>query len=495
VNVLSGGLRQRVAPGSHFKPRIACQGTSRRSFFPRVPIIQGEILRGKGLFDLTCPKLEIACCSVLKPSGWVRQTLTPAEVLRVFDVRAALVPPLLQDRHTCSLLFCSLSPLLISSVFRAMWAGVGGGSRGACPVKEVRLRSKVDTDLHIDASGVGREMERREEENCFDGNGQVDMEGKCSFFDDSSTDLLKCRGSKSDGPEPSLDTIEPSRPAVQATMDPPLVLTLSSEAKKTMFKKLKKEHVLAKAVKANNAKVPVYIWDEVVCRRRPSEKETRALTTLRLFFLGQYRWRLWQVLRNLVETVEEEVSKGYLKDGKLWLFTNNSTAESCFYRGGSSLKLLHELVLKLRKAEIWHGFVLQVDHVAGTRMIAQGTDGLSRGSFLEGVLAGKDMLSFVDQSLSTVRRHPKVLVFVQSWMKPAIGEGRVLREEEWFVEGHGIIGERKDGHRIWIPMHVKNGRAYIWSPPPVIVDVALEECMKAVHKRTDAYHVFLILRL
>jgi hypothetical protein len=29
----------------------------------------------------------------------------------------------------------------------------------------------------------------------------------------------------------------------------------------------------------------------------------------------------------------------------------------------------------------------------------------------------------------------------------------------------------------------------------VIADVALEECAKAVHKRTDAYHVFLIPRL
>lgn len=36
---------------------------------------------------------------------------------------------------------------------------------------------------------------------------------------------------------------------------------------------------------------------------------------------------------------------------------------------------------------------------------------------------------------------------------------------------------------------------YIWSPPLVIADVALEECMKAIHKRTDAIHVFMIPRL
>ncbi len=53
-------------------------------------------------------------------------------------------------------------------------------------------------------------------------------------------------------------------------------------------------------------------------------------------------------LRNLVDTVEEEALAGYLTDGELWIFTDNSTAESCFFKGGLSSKLLHELVLRLR---------------------------------------------------------------------------------------------------------------------------------------------------
>ena len=32
-------------------------------------------------------------------------------------------------------------------------------------------------------------------------------------------------------------------------------------------------------------------------------------------------------------------------------------------------------------------------------------------------------------------------------------------------------------------------------PPPIVADVALEECLKAVHKRTDAYQVFVIPKL
>jgi hypothetical protein len=91
-------------------------------------------------------------------------------------------------------------------------------------------------------------------------------------------------------------------------------------------------------------------------------------------------------LCNLVDTVEEEAEEGYLRGGELWLFTDNTTVKSCLYQGGSSSKLLHELILHLRKAELKYGFSLHAVHVAGTRMIAQGTDGLSGGLMLEGII-------------------------------------------------------------------------------------------------------------
>ena len=204
----------------------------------------------------------------------------------------------------------------------------------------------------------------------------------------------------------------------------------------------------------------------------------------------------YRELRNLANTVEEEATEGHLTNGELWLFTDNSTAESCFFRVGSSSKLLHELVLRLRKAEMKYGFTLHMVHVTGTRMIAQGTDGLStRGSLLERVVKGEDMLSFVDLSRSAIERHPGLLEFVHSWEEPVLGESRVLSAEEWFQEGHGIIGGSRDSSGIWTPQHATDGKAYIWAPPPIIADVALEECAKAIHKRTDAYHVFLIPRL
>ena len=201
----------------------------------------------------------------------------------------------------------------------------------------------------------------------------------------------------------------------------------------------------------------------------------------------------YRELRNLVETVEEEAELGHLKNCELWLFTDNSTSESCFVKGSSSSPLLHELIVRLRKVEIEAGFTLHFVHVAGTRMIAQGTDGLSRGMLLEGVLTGKPMLSYIDLAKSAIDRFPPLLEFVRSWTQ--MPKLEPLTPEEWFVEAHGIVGGFRDDHGIWIPKHARNGRLYLWAPPPVIAVVCLEECLKAVHKRRDAFHVFVIPRL
>jgi hypothetical protein len=128
----------------------------------------------------------------------------------------------------------------------------------------------------------------------------------------------------------------------------------------------------------------------------------------------------YQELRNLVDAVDEDAKESYLKGAELWMFTDNLTAESCFYKGGSLSQLLHELVLKLRKIELDHSFILHVVHVSGTCMIAQGTNGLSRGLFLEGVMVGRDMLLYVDLAKGAIERQPKLVGYVQSWVGQAL---------------------------------------------------------------------------
>ncbi len=135
-------------------------------------------------------------------------------------------------------------------------------------------------------------------------------------------------------------------------------------------------------------------------------------------------------------------------------------------------------------------------HIAGTQMIQQGTDGLLQGLILKGVAVRQDMLAFVNLPLSANLQHPPILEFIKSWLEPASsGAAHVFQENQWFVEGHRIIGGRKDHHGVWLPVHATNSKSYVWASPPVIANVALEECLKAVHKCTDAYHIFLIPRL
>lgn len=122
----------------------------------------------------------------------------------------------------------------------------------------------------------------------------------------------------------------------------------------------------------------------------------------------------YRELRNLVETVENEARSGVLEGNEMWLFTDNSTAESCFTRGDSKSLKLHELVLRLRMVEMEHSFSLNVVHVAGTRMIAQGTDGVSRGAFSEGVTVGNHMSAYIDLAYGAAQRHPPVIEFIKS---------------------------------------------------------------------------------
>eukprot|EP00956_Cyclotella_meneghiniana_P014553 scaffold21828_cov62-Cyclotella_meneghiniana.AAC.2 len=192
-------------------------------------------------------------------------------------------------------------------------------------------------------------------------------------------------------------------------------------------------------------------------------------------------------LANLVEDTEIEARRGTLYRCEMFLFTDNSTAESAFYKGSSSSKKLHDQVLRLHKLTMDHSLMLHVIHVSGTRMISQGTDGCSRGVLMEGVMSGKDMLSYIDLDKTAVERSPDLLPWIRSWC----GDREIspLTPAEWFQEGHGIIGGHKDKHGVWIPDHEPANKMHLWAPAPAVADSMLEELLKARHKRTDTYHI------
>ncbi len=67
-----------------------------------------------------------------------------------------------------------------------------------------------------------------------------------------------------------------------------------------------------------------------------------------------------------------------------------------------------------------------------------------------------------------------------------------LTPEGWFKEGHGILGGILDRHNVWMPTHCKKDQMFLWAPPPAVTDAALEELLKARHKRMDLFHVVVI---
>jgi hypothetical protein len=184
----------------------------------------------------------------------------------------------------------------------------------------------------------------------------------------------------------------------------------------------------------------------------------------------------YRELRNLVESLREFLEENDLRGVEVFLFTDNSTAEAAYWKGNSSSRKLFELMLELKTLEGDRGLLLHVVHVSGKIMIAQGTDGLSRADFSEGVMAGESMTSFVPLHLTCEERAPGM----GEWLASAMGKGEEgvtsLDPTGWFSTAH------TDG-------------TFLWTPPPALADVVVEQLGKARHKRPHCLHVIAVPRL
>ena len=159
------------------------------------------------------------------------------------------------------------------------------------------------------------------------------------------------------------------------------------------------------------------------------------------------------------------------------MFTDNTVAERAFFRGTSRSRTLFDLVLRLRQLEMRTNSRLHVVHVAGTRMIAQGTDGLSRGDFSGGVMAGGDFLSHVPLHLSPLEREKGIRNWTNEWAVGSKGQPAIwLEPEDWFR-----------------PM--KGGETYVWAVAPAAARCALNQLNQAILKRPNSVHLFFCPRL
>jgi hypothetical protein len=176
-------------------------------------------------------------------------------------------------------------------------------------------------------------------------------------------------------------------------------------------------------------------------------------------------------LYNLVLKIEELVKDGTIPRGtEIFVFTDNFVAERAFYHGSAKSPLLHELVRRLRKLEMVGAIFIRFIWIAGTRMIEQGTDGLSRGDLSNGVMAGEHFLKFVPLNKTAFQRQP----LFQEWITGALpGENwQHLSTEGWFTTA------------------MTDGR-FIWTPTPASADVAVEKLCEARHIRPWCSHIFI----
>ncbi|KAL7572296.1 hypothetical protein ACA910_017894 [Epithemia clementina (nom. ined.)] len=138
---------------------------------------------------------------------------------------------------------------------------------------------------------------------------------------------------------------------------------------------------------------------------------------------------------NCVSALEEEAEQGNLKGREVFFFTDNATVEACCYKGSSSSKRLLDLIIRLQAIGTKHLIKLHLTHVSGKHMIAQGTDGLSRGAVNEGVMDGTSMLSLIPLHKSAYERSSMILEYVTEWMGSDIER---LEPRDWYKRGHAI---------------------------------------------------------
>lgn len=198
----------------------------------------------------------------------------------------------------------------------------------------------------------------------------------------------------------------------------------------------------------------------------------------------------WKEFQNFVESLEHEHKQANLDGALVILAVDNATVESCIYKGNSSSPKLYELILRFKKLEMHSGARFIVSHVSGDRMKNQGTDGVSRGSFREGITLSHNMLAFCPWHLSCLQQNE----YLEDWIKLWAGdEVEFLTPNQWFTRGHDWNGGHYDERGFW-RQGIKRG-TYVWTPPPAASHIALEELRKSRIKRQDSIHIVMIPKL
>jgi hypothetical protein len=177
----------------------------------------------------------------------------------------------------------------------------------------------------------------------------------------------------------------------------------------------------------------------------------------------------WRELRNLIDVIKIGVKQGNLVGREVWLATDNSTAANAYYKGTSASKRLHEMITELRLLTLEGNFVLHIYHIAGTRMIQSGIDGLSRGD-LHLTALEKSIQVLMPLHLSPTQRSPSLKNWLRSWLD---ADFSICSPKDWFHVA------QQAGQ--WDTSIVSV--TWVWDLPPAAAIHAIEELGVARLKR------------
>ena len=221
-----------------------------------------------------------------------------------------------------AVLLRTILPMIAAAICHFMWSRQGGGKCGEQLVQPRREHLELPMEAREDKEELSMEVKEVKEEI---------VEVKEEIVPVSKMNM-KSRSNRTSGDDTSSESVEPQQPTLQATNILPPVSLKSTEQATALFDKLKEEHDFAKAVKSDDAKVPVHIWDEGVFGQAPTEEEKRALMSLQLFCLRVYRRRLWKDVRaHLIA-----------KFGREWLTLDRNGGQSCGL--GTEIEAMQEIL-------------------------------------------------------------------------------------------------------------------------------------------------------
>jgi hypothetical protein len=112
---------------------------------------------------------------------------------------------------------------------------------------------------------------------------------------------------------------------------------------------------------------------------------------------------------------------------------------------------------------------------------------------LEGVMAGKDMLTFIPINMSAFERSDCLFDWFKSWLCDP--DAKLLKVSEWHWEGQGLsekFWKNMDG--VEMPVNA-DYKTLIRGPPPCLADVAIELLRISLHRRPQNTHVFVCPKL